>query len=56
VMTAFDSGPIEGSGIAREDLDRFKRRFYEVMNWDPETGAPTEECLRELELDRLLDS
>ena len=56
VMTAFDSGPIEGSGIASEDLERFKRRFYEVMKWDPETGAPTEECLRELELDRLLDS
>jgi aldehyde:ferredoxin oxidoreductase len=54
VMTAFDSGPIEGSGIASEDLERFKRRFYEVMSWDPESGAPTEECLRELELDRLL--
>jgi aldehyde:ferredoxin oxidoreductase len=56
VMTAFDSGPIEGSGIASEDLERFKRRFYEVMKWDAETGAPTDECLRELELDRLLDS
>ncbi len=54
VMQAFDSGPIEGSGIADEDLDWFKRRFYERMGWDPETGAPTSECLRELELDRLL--
>jgi aldehyde:ferredoxin oxidoreductase len=55
VMTAFESGPIEGSGIASEDLERFKRRFYEVMQWDPETGAPTDECLRELELDRMLE-
>jgi aldehyde:ferredoxin oxidoreductase len=55
VMTAFDSGPIAGSAIAAEDLERFKRRFYEVMNWEPETGVPTEECLRELGLDRLLE-
>jgi aldehyde:ferredoxin oxidoreductase len=54
VMTAFDSGPIAGSAIAGEELERFKRRFYEVMQWDPETGAPTAECLRELGLDRLL--
>ena len=56
VMTAFESGPIEGSGISSEDLERFKHRFYEVMEWEPETGVPTEECLRELELDRLLGS
>ncbi len=40
-MTAFDSGPIEGSGITEEDFAWFKRRFYELMDWDPETGEPT---------------
>jgi aldehyde:ferredoxin oxidoreductase len=54
VRTAFDTGPIEGSGITDEDFDWFKHRFYERMGWDPETGAPTPECLRELELDSLL--
>jgi aldehyde:ferredoxin oxidoreductase len=54
VRTAFDSGPIEGSGIADEDFDWFKHRFYERMGWDAETGVPTAECLRELELDGLL--
>jgi aldehyde:ferredoxin oxidoreductase len=54
MMTAFDSGPIEGSAIASEDMERFKRRFYEVMGWDPETGEPTEECLRDLELEQML--
>ena len=54
MMTAFDSGPIEGSAISSEDLERFKSRFYEVMGWDPETGEPTEECLRELELGQML--
>jgi aldehyde:ferredoxin oxidoreductase len=55
MMTAFESGPIEGSAIASEDLERFKRRFYEVMGWESETGAPTAKCLRELGLEGLLD-
>ncbi len=53
VMQAFDEGPIEGSGIGDEDFDWFKRRFYARMGWDPDTGEPTGECLRDLELDRL---
>ena len=55
VMTAFESGPIEGSAIDSEDLERFKRRFYEAMGWESETGAPTAECLRELGLEQLLE-
>ncbi len=54
VMEAFDSGPIEGSGISDQDFAWFKHRFYEWMQWDRETGAPTDECLRQLGLDRLL--
>jgi aldehyde:ferredoxin oxidoreductase len=54
VMQAFDEGPIEGSGIREEDFDWFKRRFYERMGWDLDTGKPTDECLQALELDRLL--
>ena len=54
VRIAHDSGPIEGSGITDEDFAWFKSRFYEQMAWDPETGVPTAECLRELELDGLL--
>jgi aldehyde:ferredoxin oxidoreductase len=54
VMKAFESGPIAGTEIASEDLEWFKRQFYVKMKWDPITGEPTDECLRELELDRLL--
>ncbi len=54
VMEAFDSGPIEGSGISDQDLQWFRRRFYERMRWDAQTGEPTDSCLRELELGRLL--
>lgn len=55
VMQAFNSGPIEGTGISDEDLSWFKRRFYEEMSWDPESGRPTDDCLRSLGLDRLLN-
>jgi aldehyde:ferredoxin oxidoreductase len=54
VMTAFDEGPIAGEGIRDEDLAWFKRRYYEMLKWDPDTGEPTTECLRELGLEGLL--
>jgi aldehyde:ferredoxin oxidoreductase len=54
VMTAFDSGPLEGSGIKDEDFAWFLRRFYERMGWDPETGEPTAERLEALGIAGLL--
>jgi aldehyde:ferredoxin oxidoreductase len=53
VMTAFESGPLEGIEITEEDFVWARRRFYELMGWDPHTGEPTGACLRELKLDRL---
>jgi aldehyde:ferredoxin oxidoreductase len=55
VMQAFETGPLQGVEVQTEAFDWAKHRFYELMKWDPETGEPTEECLRELELDRLLE-
>ena len=55
VMQPFASGPLEGIEITDEEFAWAKRRFYELMEWDPETGAPTGECLHELGLDSLLD-
>jgi aldehyde:ferredoxin oxidoreductase len=54
VMKAFKSGPIAGIDITPEAFAWAKGRFYEMMGWDPETGMPTVECLRALELDDLL--
>jgi aldehyde:ferredoxin oxidoreductase len=53
IMTAFDSGPVAGSVASEEDFARFRRRFYERMGWDPETGEPAPASLQNLELDRL---
>jgi aldehyde:ferredoxin oxidoreductase len=55
VMQAFESGPIAGIGISDEDFYSFRRRFYELMDWDPESGAPTARCLQALSLDRVLE-
>jgi hypothetical protein len=36
-----------------EDLAWAKRRFYELIEWDSDTGEPCGACLRELKLDSL---
>ncbi|KAA3644740.1 MAG: aldehyde ferredoxin oxidoreductase [Chloroflexi bacterium] len=54
LMKAFSSGPLADVEINVERFDWAKRRFFELMAWDPETGVPTDECLRDLELDGLL--
>ncbi len=55
VMRAFTNGPLAGVEITEETFAWAKRRFYELMKWDPKSGVPTAECLRALALDRLLE-
>lgn len=54
VMEPFAEGPIAGSEIKQEELDWCIRRYYELMGWHPQTGEPTDECLRQLRLDEFL--
>jgi aldehyde:ferredoxin oxidoreductase len=54
VRKAFERGPIAGKGISEADFAWAKRRYYELMGWDPETAAPRAECLERLQLDGLL--
>ena len=54
VMKAFSEGPIAGNEINEDAFYWAKRRYYEMMKWDPETGVPGEECLDELGLKELL--
>jgi aldehyde:ferredoxin oxidoreductase len=55
VMKAFKSGPLAGVELTEESFNWAKRRYYELMKWDPETGEPSRECIEELELKGLLD-
>ncbi|NOZ71772.1 MAG: hypothetical protein GXP38_07635 [Chloroflexi bacterium] len=56
VMKAFKTGPLAGEEITPESFAWAKRRFYELMAWDPDTGAPTAESLERLQLNSLLAS
>jgi aldehyde:ferredoxin oxidoreductase len=54
VMEAFTEGPLEGIEITQEAFDWAKRRYYELMSWDPASGEPTAECIQALGLHDLL--
>ena len=56
VMKAFESGPLAGVEITDEAFNWAKRRYYELMKWDPDTGVPGNDCLKALELESLLKS
>ena len=55
VMKAFKDGPLAGIEINEESFTWARRRYYELMKWDPDTGTPSVEGLRELELEALLE-
>ena len=54
VMKAFTTGPLAGREITDEAFDWAKRRYYELMKWNPDTGIPTAKCLRELAIGEML--
>ena len=54
-MQAFKSGPIADVDINEKTFNWAKRRYYELMKWDPDTAVPRQECLKNLELDGLLE-
>jgi aldehyde:ferredoxin oxidoreductase len=55
VMKAFESGPLAGVEISPESFNWARRRFYELMSWDPDTGTPSQRRLLELHLDKFID-
>jgi aldehyde:ferredoxin oxidoreductase len=54
VMKAFKNGPLAEIEISEEAFNWAKRRYYELMKWDPDSGVPSEACLAELGLEALL--
>jgi len=43
-------GPLKGARIDREPFQKALEMYYEMMGWNPETGAPTAAKLTELDL------
>lgn len=56
VRKAFSSGPVAGNAVSDEQFEWARRRYYELMGWDGETGVPSAGCLARLEIDRLLEA
>jgi aldehyde:ferredoxin oxidoreductase len=47
-------GPAEGQLIEREALEEMKDAYYACRGWDPVSGAPSTDTLRELGMDKLV--
>jgi len=43
-------GPGKGTRLSRPDYDRILNEYYESRGWDKETGVPSPEKLRSLDL------
>ena len=42
-------GPAKGTRLSRQDVDAYKREYYQLRGWDVE-GRPTRKKLQELDL------
>jgi aldehyde:ferredoxin oxidoreductase len=43
-------GPGKGAKLSRDDYDRLLDEYYEARGWDKETGVPTPDKLKSLDL------
>jgi aldehyde:ferredoxin oxidoreductase len=48
--TPLTKGPLKGVTL---DMDVLRKEFFDSVEWDPETGGPTQEKLKDLEIDSL---
>lgn len=51
----FKSGPLEGTAIKREEMERAISSYYQMMGWDAGQGIPTRTKLNELGLGWVAD-
>jgi aldehyde:ferredoxin oxidoreductase len=54
VMKAFSAGPLADVELTEESFKWAKQRYYELMQWEPDSGVPTQACITNLELTDLL--
>lgn len=47
---AFETGPLTGVAPQRDQINQARRRYYELMGWDPEYGVPSAKRLAELNI------
>ncbi len=55
VFEPLPEGPGKGTGINKEEFNKAQDMYYKIAGWDEKTGIPSEQTLRKLQLDWLLD-
>ncbi|MFX0081481.1 MAG: aldehyde ferredoxin oxidoreductase family protein [Candidatus Hodarchaeota archaeon] len=55
VFKPVPEGPGKGVGINKEEFFKAQEMYYDMAGWDKKTGNPTEETLKRLKLDWLLN-
>ncbi|MBW1799841.1 MAG: aldehyde ferredoxin oxidoreductase, partial [Deltaproteobacteria bacterium] len=50
-----NAGPCEGQVCEKEEFDVMLDRFYQLHGWDQNTGLQTRDCLKELDLQDVLE-
>lgn len=56
VMKAFDKGPLKGVELNDESFNWARKRYYEMMKWNPTNGKPSDECISQLNLNQFLNN
>ena len=54
LFDAIPDGPNAGTKINKEDFEVALNKYYELAGWDQETGNPTPETLKRLDIDWLI--
>ena len=55
IFEEIKSGPRKGARCDRDNLKTMRTLYYQMMNWDPETGIPTRGKLVDLDLAWVID-
>ena len=55
VFQPIPEGPGKGVGIDKDEFSKAQEMYYNMAGWDEKTGNPTEETLKRLKLDWLLN-
>ena len=48
------AGPSEGITLDKKQFKKAQEFYYEIAGWDKESGNPTDETLKKLDLDWLI--
>jgi aldehyde:ferredoxin oxidoreductase len=54
-MEPLEAGPTKGQLFTNEELNGMLNNYYDICGWDIETGTPTKEKLKELELSHVIE-